>query len=188
MACRCGRRRRGRALLEVPFGCKPERNKLHSQAAARLCGLAPRRSKRPNYPNRSICAGWSGSICNVGVAGGFAQFRVLVEKHWACHVRGDYGANISCRTARTAVRVPGAIRASRFTRRWLSTVRSWSIATNPARSRNRQRTRHGYACPPVVIGATMTVRRCWFSSSGDITRQGRVFLISLPRVGSRSIR
>jgi hypothetical protein len=37
----------------------------------------------------------------------------------------------------------------------------------------------------VVIGATMTVRRCAFSSSGDTTRQGRVFWISLPSVGSR---
>src|SRR2546422_10347250 len=27
----------------------------------------------------------------------------------------------------------------------------------------------------VVIGAMITVRRCWLSSSGDTTRQGRVF-------------
>ena len=34
----------------------------------------------------------------------------------------------------------------------------------------------------------MTVRRCAFSSSGDTTRHGRVFRISLPRVGSRATR
>ena len=37
----------------------------------------------------------------------------------------------------------------------------------------------------VVIGATITVRRYWFSSSGEMTRQGRVFWISLPSMGSR---
>src|SRR4030095_3173529 len=44
--------------------------------------------------------------------------------------------------------------------------------------------RHGYPCPPVVIGATITVRRCSLSSSGDTTRQGRVLRTSLPTVGS----
>lgn len=60
-----------------------------------------------------------------------------------CCKWGIYGVNISCKTARTAARVPGAIRPSRLLSRSLSTVRSWSIATNPARSRKRQRTRQG---------------------------------------------
>jgi len=30
------------------------------------------------------------------------------------------------------------------------------------------------------MGATMTVGRCWFSSSSDTTTHGRVFLVSLP--------
>src|SRR5271157_6417030 len=34
------------------------------------------------------------------------------------------------------------------------------------------------------MGVTITVFRCWFISSGETTRQGRVFLISEPRVGS----
>ncbi len=34
------------------------------------------------------------------------------------------------------------------------------------------------------MGATITVRRCRLSSSGETTRHGRVFRISLPRVGS----
>jgi hypothetical protein len=34
-------------------------------------------------------------------------------------------------------------------------------------------------------GATITVRMLWLISSGDTTTQGRVFLISLPIVGSR---
>ena len=36
----------------------------------------------------------------------------------------SYGMNISCRTARTAARVPGVMRPSRLTRRSLSTVRN----------------------------------------------------------------
>jgi hypothetical protein len=71
----------------------------------------------------------------------------------------SYGVNISCKTARTAARVPGVMRPSRLTRRSLSTVRNWSMATNPERSRKRHRTRQGHACPPVVMGATITVRR-----------------------------
>jgi hypothetical protein len=55
----------------------------------------------------------------------------------------NYGVNISCRTARTAERVPGVTRPSRLTRRSLSTVRNWSMATNPERSRNRHLTRQG---------------------------------------------
>jgi hypothetical protein len=47
---------------------------------------------------------------------------------------------------------------------------------------------HGYARPPVVIGGTMTVRRWSFSSSGDTITHGRVFLISLPSVGSSRTR
>src|SRR5690348_15994706 len=34
------------------------------------------------------------------------------------------------------------------------------------------------------MGATTIVRRCWFISSGEIIRQGRVFRISAPCVGS----
>jgi len=56
---------------------------------------------------------------------------------------GVYGVNISCKTARTVVSVPGAIRPSLLLRRSQSTVRNWSIATNPVRSRKRQRTRQG---------------------------------------------
>ena len=37
---------------------------------------------------------------------------------------------------------------------------------------------------PVVMGATITVRRWAFISTGEITTQGRVFRISLPTVGS----
>ena len=43
-------------------------------------------------------------------------------------------------------------------------------------------------CPPVVIGAMITVRRWSFNSSGDTTRHGRVLRISLPRVGSSCTR
>src|SRR3989337_2317988 len=35
------------------------------------------------------------------------------------------------------------------------------------------------------MGATMKVERCSFISSGEMTRAGRVFLISRPMVGSR---
>jgi len=38
-------------------------------------------------------------------------------------------------------------------------VRSWSKATKPGRRWKRHGTRHGYARPLVVIGATITVRR-----------------------------
>src|SRR5439155_26612585 len=44
------------------------------------------------------------------------------------------------------------------------------------------------ACPPVVIGAIMTVCRWRFSSSGDTTTHGRALRISLPRVGSSPTR
>ena len=47
MACRCGRRRRWRALFDVPFRRSLERNKLRSQAATGPCGSTRRRSKRP---------------------------------------------------------------------------------------------------------------------------------------------
>jgi hypothetical protein len=40
--------------------------------------------------------------------------------------------------------------------------------------------------PPLVMGATMTVRKCGFISSGETMRQGRDLRVSLPRVGSRS--
>ena len=40
----------------------------------------------------------------------------------------------------------------------------------------------------VLPGATVTVRRCAFSSSGETTRHGRFFRNSLPRVGSSWIR
>ena len=42
--------------------------------------------------------------------------------------------------------------------------------------------------PRVVIGATMWVRRWRFISSGEMTRHGRVFRISVPTVGPRSTR
>jgi hypothetical protein len=42
--------------------------------------------------------------------------------------------------------------------------------------------------PFVVIGAMMTVLKCRFISSGETTTHGRVFLISLPMVGSRITR
>ena len=35
------------------------------------------------------------------------------------------------------------------------------------------------------MGAITIVRRCLFISLGEMTTQGRVFLISLPMVGSR---
>ena len=54
--------------------------------------------------------------------------------------------------------------------------RSELVQSDEARSALKpEETRHGYARPLVVIGATITVRRYWFNSSGDITRQGRVF-------------
>ncbi len=40
---------------------------------------------------------------------------------------------------------------------------------------------------PLVTGATIRVGRCALSSGGEITTQGRVFWLSLPTVGSRSI-
>ena len=39
-----------------------------------------------------------------------------------------------------------------------------------------------------VMGATLTVSICRFISSGEMIRQGRVFLISRPSVGSRRTR
>lgn len=78
---------------------------------------------------------------------------------------------------------------SRFARRSRSTVRSWSRTTNPERCWNLQRMRQGYACPPVVMGATMTVRKWALSSSGETMTHGRVFWISLPSVpvGARTV-
>jgi hypothetical protein len=46
-------------------------------------------------------------------------------------------------------------------------------------------TLNGAANPLVVIGATITVRSWLFNSGGEMTTQGRDFLILLPMVGSR---
>ena len=51
--------------------------------------------------------------------------------------------------------------------------------------RNRIGTLVAYGRITVVMGAIMTVRRYWFISSGETTRQGRVCWISTPWVGSR---
>lgn len=97
-----------------------------------------------------------------------------------------HGANISWRTASARSSVAGDNCPSRRTKRSRSTVRIWSSTTRPTRPLKRQGTRNGYACPPVVSGATIKVRMCSLSSSGETTTQGRVFRISLPRVGFRS--
>ena len=102
--------------------------------------------------------------------------------------RSAYSANISCSVCSTSVTARSCSRPTRFAKRLLSTVRIWSTATKPVRRWKRHGTRHGYTRPPVVIGATMVVRRCRLSSSGEMIRQGLVFRISLSVVGSRLTR
>lgn len=99
-----------------------------------------------------------------------------------------YSANISCSRPRTWRTVGVSSGPRTFWIRSTSTVRSWSRATYPTRRWKRHVGRQGYAWPPVVIGATIAVLRWPFSSSGDTTTQGRVFLMSLPSVGSRRTR
>jgi hypothetical protein len=100
----------------------------------------------------------------------------------------SYGASISWRPAVTLGCVRASSRPSLRTSLALSTVRSWSRTTCPSLRWNRQGTRVGYDLPFVVIGATITVRMYWFISSGLTMTHGRVFLISLPTVGSRLTR
>jgi hypothetical protein len=83
--------------------------------------------------------------------------------------------NISRSLAETAWAVLTESAPSFRTRRCQSTARSWSRATCPCFPWKRTGTLVGYDCATVVMGATMTVRRCWFISSGEMTRQGRAF-------------
>jgi hypothetical protein len=70
----------------------------------------------------------------------------------------------------------------------LSIVRIWSKTIWPFFFFNVQEILVGYSFPAVVIGATITVRICRFISSGEIIKQGLVFFISDPTVGSRLIK
>jgi hypothetical protein len=70
-------------------------------------------------------------------------------------------------------------------KRFLSTALSWSRATWPDFPWKRAITLVGYGRVAVVMGATIIVSKYSFISSGEITRQGRVFWISAPWVGSR---
>jgi hypothetical protein len=77
-----------------------------------------------------------------------------------------------CSTGRTGSGLRGHARNSALQ----STGRPHRREVNAMRKRAR--------LDPVVMGATITARKCPFMSSGEITTQGRVFCISLPTVGS----
>ena len=81
--------------------------------------------------------------------------------------------------------VLGSIVPSLLISRDLSIVRIWSITILPFFFLKLQDILVGYSFPAVVIGATITVRICRFISSGEIIKQGLVFIISDPTVGSR---
>ena len=73
---------------------------------------------------------------------------------------------------------------SRFTNLDLSRVRIWSSKMSPDFPLNVMGIRNAADREPVVMGATMTVRKCSSISGGEIKTQGLVFCISLPTVGS----
>jgi hypothetical protein len=68
--------------------------------------------------------------------------------------------------------------------RTLSMDRIWSSKINPFFPPCDREIRNGAGVLFVVIGATITVRKWSCISGGDMTTQGRDFLISLPTVGS----
>lgn len=89
-----------------------------------------------------------------------------------------------CRVSKVRFKVAACTTPSRRTKRVLSIVRIWSKTINPVLPLNVNGIRKAAGCDPVVMGATITVRR-WFSiSGGEISTHGRVFWISLPTVGS----
>jgi len=70
--------------------------------------------------------------------------------------------------------------------RRLSTARTWSqTATAPFPAEGVATTIGGCGRGPVESGTTTTVRRARFRASAVTTTAGRVFLISLPSVGSK---
>ena len=95
------------------------------------------------------------------------------------------GANISANDSRTRLAVESSTFPRTLTNLLLSTVLIWSSTICPFLPLKEVLILVGYSLPVVVIGAIMTVRMCLFISSGEIIRQGLVFLISCPRVGSR---
>jgi hypothetical protein len=70
-----------------------------------------------------------------------------------------YSSNISRRVPSVRVRVASSTAPRRRTSRCRSSVRSWSSSIRPFFRRNRSGTRYGAGWLPVVIGATVTVRR-----------------------------
>src|SRR5579872_443319 len=76
------------------------------------------------------------------------------------------------------------MRPTRRSNLCLSTERSCSAKINPRLPPKTNGTRYGACDPAVVMGDTITVSRASFSSSGETTTAGRVFLISRPIVGS----
>ena len=98
------------------------------------------------------------------------------------------GANISANVSRTRPAVGSSIFPSTLTNLLLSTVLIWSSTICPFLPSKDVLILVGYSLTAVVIGAMMTVRICLFISFGEIMRQGLVFLISCPSVGSRFTR
>lgn len=138
-------------------------------------------------PQRLDCAPWvhkAAAISHphlVAVLAASPVHEPLSPKmRWAHYKR----LNISSSVAETAWAVLAETVPSFRTRRCRSTARSWSRATCPRFPWKRTGTLTGYGRVTVVIGATMTVCRCWFISSGEMIKQGRVFWISTPWVGS----
>ena len=101
------------------------------------------------------------------------------------HANYSQYTNISTSISDTLFAVLSDVLPNRFTNLSLSIVRIWSRATCPVLPLNLSCTLDGYCRAAVVIGAMIIVRNHWFISSGDIIRQGRVFWISEPIVGSR---
>ena len=87
-------------------------------------------------------------------------------------------ANISTNTVDTACEIFEETLPNLRSRRCRSTARSWSSATRPRLPWKVSATRVGYGRSAVVTGAMMTVRKYRLVSSGEITKQGRVFRIS----------
>ena len=94
------------------------------------------------------------------------------------------GANICCKVINVRLSVAPWTAPSRLTNRDLSKVRIWSNKMRPDFPLKVIGIRKAAERDPVVMGATMTVRK-WFNiSGGEIKTQGLVFWISLPTVGS----
>jgi hypothetical protein len=95
-----------------------------------------------------------------------------------------YSSNISRSVSRVALNVSRPMVPSRRTSRRLSRARICSKRMRPDLPWKRTRMREGAGRLPVVIGAAMMVGKRSFISGGETIRQGRVFWISLPAVGS----